>query len=186
MTDIRRSIALAISTLMVVPSVGMAQNSAQPDSPHGKSERNQVVRTSETWPRTISQANLSAVEISSGGVVQSGPAGTIVRQTPSVSISCLRPRLVGVLRRASLHFGSAAIVTSGYRPGRRSYHGKCMAADVQIAGVSPGTLARYFKAQPGVGGVGSYGHTRSVHVDVAERKFNWHGKKKRRRVASAQ
>jgi hypothetical protein len=61
-----------------------------------------------------------------------------------------------------------------------------MAADVQIAGTSPGTLARWFRAQPGVGGVGTYGHTRSVHVDVAERKYSWHGRSSRRmRVADA-
>jgi uncharacterized protein YcbK (DUF882 family) len=54
-----------------------------------------------------------------------------------------------------------------------------MAADVQIAGVSPGTLAKYFRAQAGVGGVGTYGHTRSVHVDVAPRVYSWsHGRRR--------
>jgi Peptidase M15 len=114
--------------------------------------------------------------------VSSGPAGSILKQIPSVSIACFKPDLVRIIRSASTHFGSAAIITSGFRPGRRSYHGKCMAADVQIAGVSPGRLAAYFRAQDGVGGVGTYRHTRSVHVDVAGREFSWHGG--RRRVAS--
>jgi uncharacterized protein YcbK (DUF882 family) len=114
------------------------------------------------------------------GVVQSGNAGNIVKQTGSVATGCLPARLTHIIRNASLHFGSAAVITSGYRSGRHSYHGKCMAADVQIAGVSPAALARYFRAQPGVGGVGTYGHTRSVHVDVAGRVYTWyHGRRGR-------
>jgi uncharacterized protein YcbK (DUF882 family) len=109
------------------------------------------------------------------GVARSGPAGAITRQIPSVSTACLKPGLMRIIHDASSHFGSAAVITSGYRPGKRSYHGKCMAADIQIAGVSPGTLARYLRGRPGVGGVGTYGHTRSVHVDIAERKYAWHG-----------
>jgi hypothetical protein len=116
-----------------------------------------------------------------------GGKGGIAKQIPSVSTGCLKPELMGILRRASSHFGSEVIITSGYRAGRgRSYHAKCMAADVQMAGVSPGTLARYFRGQAGVGGVGTYGHTRSVHVDIAPRKFSWHGRSSRRiRVADA-
>jgi uncharacterized protein YcbK (DUF882 family) len=117
--------------------------------------------------------------------LQRGNAGGLKRQTGSVSTGCLRSDLVGVLRRASHQFGSEVVVTSGFRRGR-GYHAKCMAADVQIAGVSPGTLARWFRAQPGVGGVGTYGHTRSVHVDVAPRVYSWHGRSSRRmRVADA-
>ncbi len=110
-------------------------------------------------------------------------AGGVARQTGSVSIACLKPGLMAVLRRASNTFGSEVVVTSGFRRGR-GYHAKCMAADVQIAGVSPATLARWFRAQPDVGGVGTYGHTRSVHVDIAPRKYTWHGRSSRRmRVA---
>jgi hypothetical protein len=116
-----------------------------------------------------------------------GGKGTVAKQIPSVSTGCLKPELMAILRRASNHFGSEIVITSGYRGGRgHSYHSKCMAADVQIAGVSTGTLARYFRSQPGVGGVGTYGHTRSVHVDVAPRKYSWHGRSSRRvRLASA-
>jgi uncharacterized protein YcbK (DUF882 family) len=112
-------------------------------------------------------------------------AGAVARQTGSVATGCLKPDLLAILRRASNEFGSEAVVTSGFRRGR-GYHAKCMAADVQIAGVSSGTLARYFRGQAGVGGVGTYGHTRSVHVDVAPRKYSWHGRSSRRmRVADA-
>jgi uncharacterized protein YcbK (DUF882 family) len=108
-----------------------------------------------------------------------GRAGVLAKQIPSVSTSCLKPSLVSIIRGASNHFGSQAVITSGYRPSRRSYHGKCMAADVQIAGVSPGALARYFRSQSAVGGVGTYGHTRSVHVDVAPRVYTWyHGRRR--------
>jgi uncharacterized protein YcbK (DUF882 family) len=112
-------------------------------------------------------------------------AGGVARQTRSVFTACLKPDLLAILRRASNDFGSEAVVTSGFRRGR-GYHAKCMAADVQIAGVQPGTLARYFRSQPGVGGVGTYGHTRSVHVDIAPRKYSWHSRSSRRmRVADA-
>jgi Peptidase M15 len=111
--------------------------------------------------------------------VSSDPSGAVAKQIPSVSTSCLKPGLISIIRNASHHFGSSAVITSGYRSGRHSYHGKCMAADVQISGVSPSTLAKFFRSQPGVGGVGTYGHTRSVHVDVAPRKYTWyHGRRR--------
>jgi Peptidase M15 len=128
----------------------------------------------------------AAVVCATFGIATTAEADGIRKQSPSVSTGCLRGDLMGILRRASNHFGSAVVITSGYRGGRgRSYHAKCMAADVQIAGVGSGTLARYFRAQAGVGGVGTYGHTRSVHVDVASRKFNWHGRRSSRRFAEA-
>jgi hypothetical protein len=110
--------------------------------------------------------------------------GGIEKQIASVSIGCLKPELTRLLREASSHFGANAVITSGYRPGRHSYHGRCMAADVQIPGVAPRALARWFRAQPGVGGVGTYGHTRSVHVDVAPRQYSWHHGRRKRYAAS--
>ncbi len=109
-----------------------------------------------------------------------GRTGGIEKQIGSVSTGCLKPELTRILRDASSHFGSNVVITSGYRRGRHSFHGRCMAADVQIPGVSPGALARWFRSQPGVGGVGTYGHTRSVHVDIAPRQLTWHqGRRKR-------
>lgn len=117
----------------------------------------------------------------SGEMAARDGGGRIQKQTASVSTQCLQPELTKLIDAAAAHFGSPAVITSGYRRGRHSFHGRCMAADVQIAGVNPGALARYFRGQHGVGGVGTYGHTRSVHVDVAPRRFSWHhgGRSKR-------
>jgi uncharacterized protein YcbK (DUF882 family) len=129
-------------------------------------------------------ASASGAGVVSGNVhrLQRGNAGAVTRQTSSVATGCLRGDLVGLLRGASAHFGSEVVVTSGFRRGR-GFHARCMAADVQIAGVGSGTLARYFRGQAGVGGVGTYGHTRSVHVDVADRRYSWHGRSRRVRMA---
>jgi uncharacterized protein YcbK (DUF882 family) len=101
------------------------------------------------------------------------------KQTDHVSTNCFNGQLRGVLAQIGQHFGSPVIVTSGYRRSRTSYHGKCMAADIQIDGISPGTIFAYARSLPAVGGVGRYGHTRSVHVDVAPRKFSWGAGRKR-------
>lgn len=108
-----------------------------------------------------------------------------VHQTKSVRSSCFTPELRVVLARLRKTFGRELIVTSGFR-GRKitrsgSYHGRCMAADVQIAGVSPGKLRQVARATPGVGGIGTYCHTRSVHIDVGPRReWSWSCRKKRR------
>lgn len=106
------------------------------------------------------------------------------KQTAAVKTGCFPGRLVAVLDRIGAHFGGEVIVTSGHRSraenrraggARGSLHVACLAADVQIAGVAPSAIARYARAQPEVGGVGTYGHTRSVHVDIGARKFAWRG-----------
>jgi hypothetical protein len=174
MSGIQRSAAIAAVVALGSVSSASAQDASSPIA-FFSSEQDQ-----SKLPTTPAARTAAGVRTSSGGVVQSGPAGSIQKQIPSVSMGCLKPELTRIIRGASSHFGSAAIITSGYRAGRRSYHGKCMAADVQIAGVSPGALSRYFRAQSGVGGVGTYGHTRSVHVDVAPRQYTWyHGRRKR-------
>lgn len=108
-------------------------------------------------------------------------SGAILTQTNSVRTSCFPGRLNAVLRDISGHFGRPVVVTSGYRSGGRqgSYHRKCQAADIQIAGVSPSAIARYARGLSAVGGVGAYGHTRSVHVDVGDRVFSWYGNRRR-------
>lgn len=110
-------------------------------------------------------------------------AGGIEKQTDHVVTGCFPANLRAVLADISSQFGGKpVIVTSGHRHGGRrgSYHRKCMAADIQIDGVSPGAIARYARAHPSVGGVGTYGHTRSVHVDVGGRVYSWHGNGRRR------
>src|SRR5690606_27582904 len=98
-------------------------------------------------------------------------------------VACLKPSLVRVLKNVEKHFGKPVIVTSGYRGvdrnrrargARNSLHMYCAAADIQIEGVSKAQLATFMRSMPGRGGVGTYCHTQSVHVDVGpERDWNW-------------
>ena len=110
------------------------------------------------------------------------------KQTAHVKTECFKPELVAVLQRAEQHFGRPVTVTSGYRSpngnrraggAKQSKHMTCEAADVQIEGVSKWTLASYFRSIPGRGGVGTYCHTESVHIDVgSERDWNWKCRKR--------
>ena len=111
-------------------------------------------------------------------------------QTPRVSVSCLPQKLVKSIKSAERHFGRPAVVTSGYRSPRHnrriggaknSMHVRCLAADVQMAGVSKWALATYFRQQPGRGGVGTYCHTTAVHVDLGpQRDWNWRCRRRRK------
>ena len=116
------------------------------------------------------------------GMTRTAPNG-LVLQTPNVEVSCIRPELIRMIKSVESHYGRSAIVTSGYRPakhnqeigGRRgSLHTTCAAADIQIPGVSKWELASYLRSRPDRGGVGTYCHTESVHLDIGEaRDWNW-------------
>lgn len=189
MLHLRRCAALAAVVLCHSSIAALSKGAGSPTQFYQDPVQRTTLQNSGTtdksrMPKDTGTLSTPTRRSSSGApVARSGPAGNIARQIPSVSTACLKPGLVRIIRDASSHFGSAAVITSGFRPGRRSYHGKCMAADVQIAGVHPGTLAKYFRSRPGVGGVGTYTHTRSVHVDVAERRYSWHRGGQRTRVA---
>ena len=109
--------------------------------------------------------------------------GSIVRQTPSVSIECFKPGLVDALRRVERKFGQKVVVTSGYRSPKRnrraggakgSKHMTCEAADIQVPGVSKAKLAAFLRSMPNRGGVGTYCHTKSVHYDIgSKRDWSW-------------
>lgn len=119
---------------------------------------------------------------SAAGLARLAPNG-LLKQTESVDVACLKPSLVRVLKQIEGHYRKKLIVTSGYRDQARnvrargaknSLHMYCAAADIQIAGVSKWDLATYVRSLPGRGGVGTYCHTESVHVDVGpERDWNW-------------
>lgn len=119
---------------------------------------------------------------SAAGMARLAPNG-LLKQTESVDVACLKPSLVRVLKQIEGHYRKKLIVTSGYRDQARnvrargaknSLHMYCAAADIQIAGVSKWDLATYVRSLPGRGGVGTYCHTESVHVDVGpERDWNW-------------
>jgi uncharacterized protein YcbK (DUF882 family) len=119
---------------------------------------------------------------SAAGLGRLAPNGLKV-QRESVDVACLKPQLVRMLKQLEAHYNRSAIVTSGYRsPGynrrvrgaKNSLHMYCAAADIQIPGVGKWELAKYARSMPGRGGVGTYCHTDSVHVDVGpDRDWNW-------------
>ncbi|MEZ5781519.1 MAG: YcbK family protein [Rhizobiaceae bacterium] len=119
---------------------------------------------------------------SAAGMARLAPNG-LLKQTEKVDVACLKPGLVKMLRQIENHFGRKVVVTSGYRSpsynrrvrgASRSQHMYCAAADIQVAGVTKWELANFARALPGRGGVGTYCHTESVHVDIGpERDWNW-------------
>jgi len=119
---------------------------------------------------------------SAAGLARLAPNG-LLKQTDRVDVGCLKPKLVSTLRQLERHFGRKVVVTSGYRSptynrrvrgAKNSQHMYCAAADIQIAGVGKWELAAYARTLPGRGGVGTYCHTESVHVDIGpERDWNW-------------
>lgn len=133
--------------------------------------------------------DLGPIQVASaGGLARLSPNG-LLRQTESVDVACLKPSLVRVLKQIEAHYGKKIMVTSGYRsPARNrrargaknSLHMYCAAADIQIPGVSKWELASYARAMTGRGGVGTYCHTNSIHVDVGpERDWNWRCRRRR-------
>jgi uncharacterized protein YcbK (DUF882 family) len=97
--------------------------------------------------------------------------------------SGLNARLRVALAQIGAHYGRAVQVTSGCRSlrsnrsagGRKgSYHLRCMAADIRVAGVGEGQLLAYVKRIPTVGGVGTYCGNSIVHIDVGPRR-QWGG-----------
>ncbi len=128
---------------------------------------------------------------SAAGLARLAPNG-LLTQTDNVDVACLKPSLVRALKVIERHYGRKIMVTSGYRDPQRnrrargaknSLHMYCAAADVQVPGVSKWELASFVRSLPGRGGVGTYCHTESVHIDVGpERDWNWRcrGKRKRR------
>ena len=119
---------------------------------------------------------------SAAGMARLAPNG-LLKQRENVDVACLKPSLVRVLKTVERRFGKRAIITSGYRSpsynrsvrgARNSQHMYCAAADVIIPGVSKFELASFARSMQGRGGVGTYCHTDSVHVDVGpERDWNW-------------
>jgi hypothetical protein len=99
----------------------------------------------------------------------------VEKQTDAVDLACLRPEVMSLVRVAGEHFGGTPVITSGQRNrGRRgSLHRRCMAADFFVPGIERARLAKFLRTLPGSGGVGTYCHTKSVHIDVGEPR-NWY------------
>lgn len=119
---------------------------------------------------------------SAAGLARLTPNG-LKTQHSGVDVKCLKPALVRVLKSVERRYGKPVIVTSGYRSAKRnasirgaknSLHIYCSAADIQVAGVDKWALAKYLRSMPGRGGVGTYCHTKSVHIDIGpKRDWNW-------------
>lgn len=124
---------------------------------------------------------------SAAGLARLAPNG-LLKQRESVDVACLKPALVRVLKTVERHYGKKMVVTSGYRSptynrkvngAKKSQHMYCAAADVQVPGVSKWELAKYVRSMAGRGGVGTYCHTNSVHIDIGpERDWNWNCRKR--------
>ena len=136
----------------------------------------------------------NAIRLASiGGLARTSPNGLRIQHS-GVQVACLQPGLVRIVKKVQRRYGRVPIITSGYRSpnanrrargARNSMHIYCKAADIQVAGVSKWALAKYLRSIPGRGGVGTYCHTKSVHIDVgSKRDWNWRcrrGKKRRKR-----
>ena len=91
--------------------------------------------------------------------------------------------LVKVLQKIRNHFGKSVTITSAYRTPTKnkacggetySQHLYGKAADIQIKGVAPKTVAAYANTLlPKSGGIGTYQNF--THVDVRATKSRWNG-----------
>ncbi|XUY25713.1 YcbK family protein [Agrobacterium sp. rho-8.1] len=111
------------------------------------------------------------------GLSRVAPNGLLL-QTEQVNVGCFKPEMIRRIKEVETHYGRRAMVTSGYRPPKAttqgSKHYTCDAADIQVTGVSKWELANYLRSIPDRGGVGTYCHTESVHMDLGEpRDWNW-------------
>ncbi len=119
---------------------------------------------------------------SAAGLARLAPNG-LRTQHSGVDVQCLKPALVRMLKTIERKYGRPVVITSGYRSpaynrkvrgARKSLHMYCAAADIRVSGVSKWALASYLRSVSGRGGVGTYCHTDSVHVDIGpERDWNW-------------
>lgn len=91
--------------------------------------------------------------------------------------------LVELLQRIRTHFRAPVIITSAYRSpchnkkvggAKTSQHLYGIAADIQVKGVAPKTVAAYVEQlMPDKGGIGIY--PTFVHIDVRKIKSRWRG-----------
>ncbi|WP_432431742.1 D-Ala-D-Ala carboxypeptidase family metallohydrolase [Rhizobium leguminosarum] len=128
------------------------------------------------------------------GMTRIAPNGLHL-QNDKVEVGCFKPDLLKVIKMVESHFGRPVIVTSGYRDEEHnrlvggadeSMHKSCEAADIQIDGVTKWDIAAYIRSLPDRGGVGTYCHTDSVHLDTGKtRDWNWGCSGKRAPIATA-
>lgn len=188
------------STEMVLPDTEPPQQNAvssvQPDA-SGNAVRNSAggqelpgVRLQNLFGiGEQDEADLQApVQVASAaGLARLAPNG-LHRQNDAVNTACLKPQLLSLLATVRRHYDRDVLITSGFRSSkhnqriggvRASRHTTCEAADIQVPGVNKWELAKYLRTIRGRGGVGTYCHTRSVHIDVGTRRdWNWRCKRR--------
>ena len=145
----------------------------------GVSGANSLFSTDHTEAEEVEDDAPQFKEVASlAGLARLAPNGLWL-QTEKVKTGCFKPELLQVLKTIEKHYDKPIIVTSGLRDlkvnrAKQSLHTRCEAADIQISGVTKWELAEYLRSMPGRGGVGTYCHTESVHIDVGpERDWNW-------------
>ncbi len=116
------------------------------------------------------------------GMTRIAPNGLHI-QNDKVEVACFKPNLMNVIKAVETHFGKPVLVTSGYRDpehnrmvggAEESMHKTCDAADIKVDGISKWDIASFIRSMPDRGGVGTYCHTDSVHVDTGKnRDWNW-------------
>lgn len=151
----------------------------------GVSTANALFSTEHSESEEVEDGAPQFKEVASlAGLARLAPNGLWL-QTEKVKTGCFKPELLQVLKTIEKHYDKPIIVTSGLRGMKRnrakqSLHTRCEAADIQIAGVTKWELANYLRSMPGRGGVGTYCHTESVHIDVGpERDWNWRCRRKK-------
>ncbi|MBX5103809.1 DUF882 domain-containing protein [Rhizobium lentis] len=129
--------------------------------------------------RLLAMAGLFALQSATGAVAQDSkrPVFHLPKQearlaytvqTVSVRAGCFPARLRAILSHIAAKTGRRPIITSGLRPHPRrhgSLHGKCLAADIRVPGLSERTIVAAARSAPGIGGIGTYCNG-IVHVDV--------------------
>ncbi|AQS41599.1 MAG: Peptidase M15 [Candidatus Tokpelaia hoelldobleri] len=141
---------------------------------------NDIPLNTQKYARTVTLA-------SAGNFARGLPKGVQVARK-GVQTACFNPRLVSLLGTIQNHYKRPVIITSGYRSpahnrrvhgAKHSLHMSCSAADIKVSGVHKSELARFVRALPNRGGVGTYCN-QIIHVDVgARRDWNWGCSKKR-------
>lgn len=117
-----------------------------------------------------------------GGLARLAPSGLLVQRDDIVT-NCFGRDLMGLIGQIERRFGEKVVITSGMRSpahnrrvngAKASLHMACKAADLHVPGTNGMEVARFVRALPGRGGVGTYCHTAAIHIDTGpKRDWNW-------------
>lgn len=116
------------------------------------------------------------------GIARLAPSGLMI-QREDVVTNCFDSDLMGMISQIENRFRQKVVITSGFRSpahnrrvngAKASMHMACKAADLHVPGANGLEVARFVRALPNRGGVGTYCHTAAIHVDVGTtRDWNW-------------